>query len=427
MKSQCKGGATHPMPTSWAWADVFRPSLRAGFQSPPFKERRARSAAPVAGRCAEPPPGPLTPHRRGRTPVFAEAAMGRRFAPACAGGSRAGLLLPAICASLLALAVQINAATFNVRDYGAVGDDKTDNSAAFAKCMDALIAAGGGKMFLPEGVYRGRIVIPPVSKPAPSWFTLEIVGEGAPTPVFGTIGNFPLRNKGSIVKCLDTAGAAVISAKASPDSLYGGYSAVHVVIRDLDVRTYDNPAIGGIDLHSAMQCRLENVFINTGVYNVQASRPTHATKGLVTPASNNAALTILRNVQVTGYHTGILVCEHTDADHLVVASNIHGLEFAFAHHASRIGRVGVYRNTHHVTVTGRHGFLIEQLNTENSGANQTNAHNAWQKTLHDVNDPGNLGTGDITYWVVVGNQGAVDAFNLNGGANIRARRIGAAP
>jgi len=45
---------------------------------------------------------------------------------------------------------------------------------------------------------------------------------------------------------------------------------------------------------------MENVFINTGAYNVQASKPTHGTSGLITPACNNAALTILRNVVVTG-------------------------------------------------------------------------------------------------------------------------------
>lgn len=192
---------------------------------------------------------------------------------------------------------------FNAIDYGAVGDDKTDNTAAFAKCLDAVIAAGGGRMYLPSGVYRGRIVIPPVSKPIPSWITVEIVGENEPTPVFGTIGNFPLQNRGTIVKCLETTGPAVISASSSPASLYGGFSAVHVVIRNLDVRTYNNPGIGGIDLHYALQCRIENVFVNTGVYNVQASKPAHGTKGLVTPAVNNAALTILHNVTVTGYST----------------------------------------------------------------------------------------------------------------------------
>ena len=196
---------------------------------------------------------------------------------------------------------------------------------------------------------------------------MEIVGETEPTPVFGTIGSFPLQNNGTIIKSLAKSGPAVIAASSSPDSLYGGFSAVHVVIKNLDVRTYDDPGIGGIDLQYALQCKLENVFINTGVYNVQASKPTHGTRGLITPACNNAALTILRNVVVTGYHSGIVVNEHTDGDNIVVASNINGLEFVFAHHASRFGRVGTYRNTHHLAVSGRHGFSIEQMNTEQPG------------------------------------------------------------
>lgn len=48
-----------------------------------------------------------------------------------------------------------------------------------------------------------RIIIPHASRPAPSWITVEIVGEAAPTAVFGTIGDFPLRDKGTIPKCLD--------------------------------------------------------------------------------------------------------------------------------------------------------------------------------------------------------------------------------
>lgn len=328
-----------------------------------------------------------------------------------------------ILACLLACAASIQAATFNATDYGAVGDDKTDNTAAFTKCIEAVIAAGGGRMFLPDGVYQGRIVIPPLG--GPSWITVEIVGESEPTPVFGTIGSFPLQNKGTIVKSLETSGSAVISAASG--SLYSGFSGVYVVVRNLDVRTYDNPRIGGIDLNYAAQCRLENVVVSTGVYNVQASQPTHATTGLVTPANNNGALTVLRNVLVSGYDTGILVREHTDADHIVVASNIHGIKFSFAHHASRFGRIGTYRNTHHVTVAGKHGFSIGQMNTEQPGAGQTNTHNAWQTLLSDLNDPNNLGTGDINYWVVIGGVGAVDTFTKNGGSGIRARRIGSLP
>jgi hypothetical protein len=318
---------------------------------------------------------------------------------------------------------------FNVVDYGARGDDAQDNTAAFSACLKAILEAGGGRMYLPNGVYRGRIIIPPVAKPTPSWITVEIFGESEPAAVFGTLGNFPLQNRGTIVKSLATEGAAVISATRPPkgQDLYGGFSAVYVVIRNLDVRTYDNPAIGGIDLANAMQCRLENVFINTGVYSVQASKPTHNSKGLVTPRNNNAALTLLRNVAVTGYHTGIVVNEHTDGDSIELDANIHGLEFPFAHHASRFGRVCAQNCTHTITVTGAHGFSIQQLDIERATPKVSKPSNAWQNAEDEVNDPGNLGIADINYWVVIGGVGARDVFTKNGGAQIRARRIGSAP
>jgi hypothetical protein len=311
---------------------------------------------------------------------------------------------------------------FNVLEYGAVGDDKTDNTEAFSACLKEVVAAGGGRMYLPDGVYRGRIGIPGTEK----WITVEIVGESEPTPVFGTIGSFPFQKNGTIVKGLAPSGPAVISAQNSPEKLYMTFSGVNVVIKNLDVRTYDNPGVSGIDLQHAAQCKIENVFVNTDIYNVQASRPTHGTSGIITPACNNGALTILRNIVVTGYHTGILVNEHTDGDNIVVASNVNGLEFLQAHHASRFARVGTYRNTHQVTVSGRHGFSIEQMNTEQPGKGQTNARNAWQTLVADINDPENLGVADINYWVVMGGVGAKDILTRNGGGSIRARRIGSA-
>ncbi len=316
-----------------------------------------------------------------------------------------------------------NPRTFNVLDYGAVGDDKTDNTEAFSACLQAVIEAGGGRMFLPDGVYRGRIIIPGTKK----WITIEITGDSEATPVFGTIGSFPFPTNGTIVKCLAESGTSVISAANTIEKLYITFSGVNVIIRNLDVRTYDNPGINGIDLKHAAQCKLENVFVNTGVYNVQASKPTHGTAGVITPACNNAAWTVLRNVVVTGYNTGILVNEHTDGDNIVVASNINGLEFVFAHHASRFARLGVYRNTHHITVSGRHGFSIEQMNTEQPGPGQTNQQNVWQTLVCDINDPENLGIADINYWVVEGNVGAIETFTCHGGATIRARRIGSIP
>ena len=61
---------------------------------------------------------------------------------------------------------------------------------------------------------------------------------------------------------------------------------------------------------------------------------------------------------------------------------------------------------------------------EIAGAGQTDENNKWQATEYNVNDPDNLGIADINYWVVIGSVGARDVFTRNGGASIRARRIG---
>ena len=46
---------------------------------------------------------------------------------------------------------------------------------------------------------------------------------------------------------------------------------------------------------------------------------------------------------------------------------------------------------------------------------------------YDISDPGNQGAADVTYWVVEGNVGPISNFSKEGGASVRARRIGSAP
>jgi len=46
--------------------------------------------------------------------------------------------------------------TFNVVDYGAVGDGTTDNTDAIRKTFDAAVAAGGGRVLVPSGTYLTR-------------------------------------------------------------------------------------------------------------------------------------------------------------------------------------------------------------------------------------------------------------------------------
>jgi hypothetical protein len=73
------------------------------------------------------------------------------------------LYLLGLCFILTCLNTNIFAApeTLNLRDFGATGNGTTDDGPAFQKALDALAAAGGGTLFIPEGKY---VIASPVSK-----------------------------------------------------------------------------------------------------------------------------------------------------------------------------------------------------------------------------------------------------------------------
>lgn len=51
---------------------------------------------------------------------------------------------------------------YDIRNYGAVGDNKTDDTAAVQAALNAAAAGGGGVVYIPAGVYKvGNLVFPP--------------------------------------------------------------------------------------------------------------------------------------------------------------------------------------------------------------------------------------------------------------------------
>jgi hypothetical protein len=70
--------------------------------------------------------------------------------------------LPLLCLALIASTVVLAEDVFSVRDYGAVGDGKTDDTAAFQTALDAASKAGGGIVHAPRGNYffTGSLNVP---------------------------------------------------------------------------------------------------------------------------------------------------------------------------------------------------------------------------------------------------------------------------
>ena len=189
-------------------------------------------------------------------------------------------------------------------------------------------------------------------------------------------------------------------------------------ISNLEIRTYDNPQIGGIDAGYANFLKIENVFINTGIYNPQSAQPTHSTAGLITPLINNGAMIVLDNITISGYNDGIKVNEHTSGQDINILACINGLNFQTAFHASNFVRYGAYANTNNVVVSGAHRFSIQQMNIEHDTLV------AWQTTVYDLLDASDLGRGDITYATVKGFVGRTSTFTKSGGDSVTVNFIG---
>ena len=70
--------------------------------------------------------------------------------------------LPLLVSTALLATAAPNPDLYSVRDFGALGDGKTDDTAAFQKALDAAKQAGGGVVYAPRGNYffAGHLSVP---------------------------------------------------------------------------------------------------------------------------------------------------------------------------------------------------------------------------------------------------------------------------
>lgn len=318
-----------------------------------------------------------------------------------------------------------NAQSWNVKDMGVKGDGLTDDTVAINNAVVKRIKKGGGDLYFPESVYLSDQVFIPNME---NWETIELVGDFAPAQRFGTIvvpGTFGpdvTKPNGTVIKSTSQTAHAVIFGNQG--TAYSNFNIGQLIVKNMTLRTYQNSKISGIDAWSLAQLHVENVFIDTGVYNVLAIEPTYDVTGIITPKDSNGALTYLKNIAISGYMHGIKVFEHTNGDSIQLQSCKHALSIYQGNHASFFNRVCAQRNTNQVSIFGTQKFEINQMNMEYAGVGQTTPENAWQSTQYELNDPNNLGIGEIKYANVKGNLGSVNTFRMNGGSGVIVKRIG---
>jgi hypothetical protein len=231
-------------------------------------------------------------------------------------------------------------------------------------------------------------------------------------------------SNGSIIKSAATSGSIL-----SVLPFGGGFSMYQLVVRDLTFRAPDNPAINGIDAGWSAQFSAYNLHIETGVYNMLATAPSHVTCGIIAPNSGNGGVTRLQNVDIGGFFVGIKVNEHTWGDYINLTSCKIGLDFILANDTSLFGRIAIQNCPRPIAVDGRHHFDIAQLMIEHLSDAYNSGGTAWMFPLYDIDDAGNNGFGNIRCEIVKGDVGPVDLTRLikNGGGHIHVQRVGDPP
>lgn len=311
---------------------------------------------------------------------------------------------------------------FDPVDYGADPTGVSNSTTAFAACMAAVVAAKGGRICIHQNNFLvDSINIPAI--PAAEDIVITIEGDIMPNFLIGTV-DYPyvFPTKGPIIRSTSTSPTASV-IKALP--LAGTFSFANVYLKNLDIRTYDNPRIGGIDLTYAPFATLENVFINTNIYGIRSAEPTHNTIGLRMPTSNNGARSILENVTITGYATQLVASEHVNANNLHLGNGITGILMeSFGPHGANFDRIEMMGLRYLFETHSDCEFIIQHLDVEHlDSATQYALGKAYQITWADFNDPANNMRARVNY-KIVGASGSPNDLLKTGANLVIAQKIG---
>ncbi len=272
----------------------------------------------------------------------------------------------------------ISAKNYNILPTNSEATNTTNATTALAY----LKTRGGGTLYFPyaDSAYWVRIIIPAFNS-ADSIAHIRILGANPPAIVFGTQGAVTLPTKGVILKSASvTSGQSVIACTASS----GSFSSVDLTVENLDIRTYNNPVISGIDARYAIQFFAKNIFVNTNRYNVQATIPTTTSSvGIITPLINNDGNLRLENVTITGYYIGISANEHIDATSLYVFSCWKAVQIEDANLGMHFGLLDLSNNHYNIFANGTARVKVDMATIEHSTLTDSVA---WQNTVYDVND-----------------------------------------
>ena len=347
---------------------------------------------------------------------------------------------------------------YNVRDFGAKGDGRSDDTKAIQSALDHAIDHGGGTVYFPNGRYRlatmqenyrvkAHLIVKPKKSPGKrDYVMIRLRGETCVvTPC--SYANHTGEDRSEVwdngtVLFSDVLGEPQTDPAATPACILAAgtgsnlYSLNQAVIRIEDLAFQAKaeegkyPYLSGINMAYAATVYTDNVLLYSSVRNTALTAPSkdgHYSAGFIGPRLWCNPEQGLRNVYVkSAFRYGFVFSEHMNGNDLSAWDCENAFVFSKMDHSCWFGRIHAQNCKNILTsldtdfaghTRGASFFRIEQVGIEvNIG-----------QVPYDFNyeyfvlDPDNLLYGSFEYHIVRSNVGADNScFRAEGGANLRA-------
>lgn len=252
---------------------------------------------------------------------------------------------------------------YNIVDYGATGNDATDDTQEIQAAINACLARGGGTVYFPNGIYYISDTLRTYIDGGPTNTqlyidyadldtirTIKLLGESPPPLEFGGItAGVGLRDAHVILYSTISGSGTLPAIFGGPAvaGVHGDVNYTHVYLENLNFRVEANvgasgPTMSAINLQYFAAASLKNIRcdIDTNVY--YSVLPVAETFGVWMPSRQNDGLCDIANVSVGGYRYGVVITEHTTGYNLRAQCCYYGVVVEGSHHGVHMGHFHIH-------------------------------------------------------------------------------------
>lgn len=345
---------------------------------------------------------------------------------------------------------------FNVKAYGAKGDGVTDDTDAIQAAIDACCKAGGGTVFIPNGIYRlhkvqsrtdgtytktGHLFIP-VTSNLENRITLKIRGESAVQYttfyVDSRMGTGVTGNNGATLysdylpedtsKALDNPISVITSIGWKNGGIPQNVTIVKMESFNICTKCSDlgYPFVSGVDgsLIAQLDCRDMDIRTDGMVKNLKKSPTGHICFGMMVGASFDDPHQSLDYINISqGFNYGIISGLHLSARCIDIQTCVNAFTFSKGGHFSEFSLITIHHCTNNIVCLdkefdnvkiGATRVLFHLFNYETQ-VGATPKDFGFQKA---VVDPNNNIHGKCDYFLGWSATGA-DGWTMDGGRNLK--------